>query len=71
MNTAPVRDIGPDVSSSAAEAVTAVEHMDLDDDDFDRPPGGVLPSDSPHVLESSHSAPKHASQPNADPVADF
>jgi hypothetical protein len=26
---------------------------------------------SPHVLEPSHSAPEHASQPNADPVADF
>jgi hypothetical protein len=31
----------------------------------------VLPSDSPHVLEPSHSAPEHASRPNADPVADF
>jgi hypothetical protein len=71
MNTAPVRDTVPDVSSSAAEQVTAVEHMDDDDDDDDRPPGEVLPPDSPHVLEPSHSAPEHASQPNADPVADF
>jgi hypothetical protein len=31
----------------------------------------VLSSDSPHVLEPSHSAPDHASQPNADPVANF
>jgi hypothetical protein len=45
--------------------------MDDDDDDDDLPPGEVLPSDSPHVLEPSHSAPDHASQPNADPVADF
>jgi hypothetical protein len=50
--------------------VTAVEHMDDDDDDDDRPPGEVLPSDSPHVLEPSHSAPEHASQPNADPDED-
>jgi hypothetical protein len=71
MNTAPVRDTVPDVSSSAAEQVTAVEHMDNDDDDDDRPPGEVLSFDSPHVLEPSHSAPKHASQPNTDPVADF
>jgi hypothetical protein len=71
MSTAPVRDIVPDVSSSAAESVTSVEHMDDDDDDDDRPPGKVLPSDSPHILEPSHSAPEHASQPNADPVADF
>jgi hypothetical protein len=71
MNTAPVRDTVPDVSSSAAEPVTAVEHMDDDDDDDDRPPGEVLPSDSPHVLEPSRSAPEHVSQPNADPVADF
>jgi hypothetical protein len=71
MNTAPVRDTVPDVSSSAAEPVTAMEHMDDDDDDDDRPPGEVMPSDSPHVLEPSHSAPEHASQPNADPVADF
>jgi hypothetical protein len=71
MNTAPVRDIVPDVSSSAAEPVTSVEHMDDDDDDDDRPPGEVLPYDSPHVLEPSHFAPEHASQPNADPVADF
>jgi hypothetical protein len=62
MNTAPVRDTVPDVSSSAAEPVTYVEHMDDDDDDDDRPPGKVLPSDSPHVLEPSHSAPEHASQ---------
>jgi hypothetical protein len=71
INTAPVRDTVSDVSSSAAEPVTAVEHMDDDDDDDDRPPGEVLPYDSPHVLEPSHSAPEHASQPNADPVADF
>jgi hypothetical protein len=68
MNTAPVRDIVPDVSSSAAEPVSAVEHMDDDDDDDDRPPSEVLPSDSPHVLEPSHSAPEHAYQPNADPL---
>jgi hypothetical protein len=48
-----------------------VEHMDDDDDDDDRPPGKVLPSDSPHVLKPSHSASEHASQPNADLVADF
>jgi hypothetical protein len=71
MNTAPVRKTVPDVSSSAAEPVTAVEHIDDDDDDYDRPPGEVLPSDSPHLLEPSHSAPEHASQPNADLVADF
>jgi hypothetical protein len=71
MNTAPVRDTVPDDFSSAAEPVTSVEHMDDDDDDDDWPPGEVLPSDSPHVLEPSHSAPEHASQPNADPVADF
>jgi hypothetical protein len=71
MKTAPVRDTVPDVTSSATEPVTAVEHMDDDDDDDDRPPGKVLPSDSPHVLEPSYSAPEHASQPNADPVADF
>jgi Reverse transcriptase (RNA-dependent DNA polymerase) len=71
MNTAPVRDTLPDVSSSAAEPVTSVEHMDDDDDDDDRPPGEVLPSDSPHVLDPSHSASEHAFQPNADPVADF
>jgi hypothetical protein len=45
--------------------------MDDDDDDDDQPSGEVLPSDSPHVLEPSHSAPEHVSQPNADPVADF
>jgi hypothetical protein len=45
--------------------------MDDDDDDDDRPPGEVLSSDSPHVLKPSHSAPKHASQPNADPIADY
>jgi hypothetical protein len=71
MNTAPVRDTVPDVSSSVAEPVTSVEHMDDDDDDDDRPPGEVLSSDSPHVPEPSHSAPDHASQPNADPFADF
>jgi hypothetical protein len=48
-----------------------VEHVNDDDDDDDRLPGEVLSSDSPHVLEPSHSAPEHASQPNADPVADF
>jgi hypothetical protein len=36
MNTAPVRDTVPDVSSSAAELVTAVENMDDNDDDEDR-----------------------------------
>jgi hypothetical protein len=71
MSTAPVRDTVPDVSWSAAEPVTAVEHMDDDDDDDDRLPGEMLSSNSPHVLEPSHSAPEHASQPNADPVADF
>jgi hypothetical protein len=71
MNTGPVRDIVPDVSSSATEPVTTVEHRDDDDDDDDRPPGKVLPSDSPHVLEPSHSATEHAFQPNADPVADI
>jgi hypothetical protein len=71
MNTAPVRNTVPDVSSSAAEPVTSVEHMDDDDDDDDRPPGEMLPSDSPHVLEPPHSASEHNSQPNADPVADF
>jgi hypothetical protein len=45
--------------------------MDDDDDDDDRPPGEVLSSDTPHALEPTHSAPEHASQPNADPVADF
>jgi hypothetical protein len=39
MNTAPVRDTVPDVSSSAADPVTSVEHMDDDDDADDRPPG--------------------------------
>jgi hypothetical protein len=48
-----------------------MENMDDDADDDDRPPGKVLPSDSPHVLEPSHSAPEHAPQPNADLVADF
>jgi hypothetical protein len=71
MNTAPVRDTVPEVTLSAAEPVTYVKHIEDDEDDDDRPPGEVLPSDSPHVLKSSHSAPKHASQPNADPVADF
>jgi hypothetical protein len=71
MNTAPVRDTVPDVSSSAAEPVTAVEHIDDDDEDDDRPLGEVLSSDSPHVLEPSPSAPEHDSQPNADLVADF
>jgi hypothetical protein len=45
--------------------------QDDDDDDDDRPPLNLLSSDSPHVLELSHSASEHASQPNADPVADF
>jgi hypothetical protein len=71
MNTAPVGDTVPDVSSSDAEPVTAVEHMGDDDDEEDRPPGEVLSSDSTHVLEPSHSAPEHAPQPNADLVADF
>jgi hypothetical protein len=71
MSTAPVRGTTPDVSSSAADPVTAVEHMDDDDDDDDRLPGEVLSSDFPHVLEPSHSAPEHASQPNADPFAEF
>jgi hypothetical protein len=73
MNTAPVRDTVPDISSSAAEPVTDVEHMDYDndDDDDDWPPGEVLPSDSPHVLEPSYSAPEHAPQKIADPLADF
>jgi hypothetical protein len=72
INTAPVRDTVPDVSSSADEPVATVKQMEDDDDDDDRPPGEVLPSDSPHVLEPpSHSAPEHAFQPNADLVADF
>jgi hypothetical protein len=71
MNTAPVRDTVTDVSSSAVEPLTSVEHMDDDDDDDDRPPVEVLSSDSPHVLEPSHSAPEHASQLNTDPVDDF
>jgi hypothetical protein len=71
MHIAPVRDTVPAVSSNAAEPVTAVEHMDDDDNDDDRPPGEVLQSDSLHVLEPTHSAPEHAFQPNADPVADF
>jgi hypothetical protein len=57
MSTATVCDTVPDVSSSAAEPLTAMEHVDDDDDDYDRPPSEVLPSDSPHVLESSYSAP--------------
>jgi hypothetical protein len=71
MKTAPVRDTAPDVSSSAAEPVTSVEHMDDDEDDDDRPPGEELPSESPHVLTPSHSAPELDFQPNADPFADF
>jgi hypothetical protein len=71
MNTAPVRDTVPDVFSRAADPVTSEEHMDDDDDDDDRPPGEMLPSDSPHVLEPSHSAPEHAFKPNAEPVSDF
>jgi hypothetical protein len=71
LNTAPVRDTVPDFSSSAVESVTAMKHKDLDDDNDDRPPGEVMSSDSPHVLEPSHSAPEHAPQPNAGPVADF
>jgi hypothetical protein len=65
MNTAPVHETVPDVSSSAGEPVTAVEHMDDDDDDDDRPPSELMSSDSPHVLEPSHFAPEHSSQPNA------
>jgi hypothetical protein len=42
INTAPVRETVPDVSSSAAEPVSAVEHMDDDDDDDDWLPGEVL-----------------------------
>jgi hypothetical protein len=57
MNTAPVRETVPDISSSAAEPVTSVKLMDDDDDDDDDAPGKVLPSDSPHVLKPSHSAP--------------
>jgi hypothetical protein len=71
MNTACVRDTVPDVSSSAAEPMTAVELMNDDDDDNDRPPGEVLSSDSPHSLEPSHAAPEHVFLPNADPVVDF
>jgi hypothetical protein len=51
--------------------VTALVHTDDDDDDDDRPPGKVLSSDSPHVLEPSHSAPEHPCPQNADLVADF
>jgi hypothetical protein len=50
---------------------STTNHMDDDDDDDDRPPGEVLSSDSQHVVDPSHSAPEHACQPNADPVADF
>jgi hypothetical protein len=71
MNTAPVRDTVPDVSSGDVEPVDAVDHMDDDDGDDIRPPGEVLSSDSPQVLEPSNPAPEHASQPNADPIADF
>jgi hypothetical protein len=72
MNTAPVRDTVPEISSSVAEPVTAVKHMDGDeDDDDDRPPGEVLSSNSPHVLETSHTASEHVFQPNSDPVADL
>jgi hypothetical protein len=71
MNTAPVRDTVSDISSSAAEPVTSVKHMDEDGDDDDRPPGEVLPSDSPHVPAPSHSALEHSFQPNADLVAYF
>jgi hypothetical protein len=71
MNSVPVRDTIPDVFLSAAEPVTAVAHVDDDDDDDDLLPGEVLSSDSPHALEPTHSAPEHASQPHADPVADF
>jgi hypothetical protein len=67
MNTAPVRDTESDISSSDAESVTAVEHMDDDKNNDDRPPGEVMSTDSAHVLEPSHSTPEHASQPNADP----
>jgi hypothetical protein len=71
MNPAPVRDTVPEFSSSAAEPVTDVEHMDDDDNDDDRPPGEALSSDSPHFLEPSHSAPEHACPRKGDPVADF
>jgi hypothetical protein len=66
-----VRNTIADASSSVAEPVTTAEHMNDDDDDDDRPSGEVLSSDSPHVLEPSHSAPEHACPPNADPIADF
>jgi hypothetical protein len=71
MENAPVRDTVPDVFSSAAEPVTAVELIRDYDDDEDLSLGEVLSSDSPHVLEPSHSAPEHSFQPNAGPVADF
>jgi hypothetical protein len=77
MNTAPVRDTVsdrdtvPEVSSSAAQPVTAVKHTDDDDDDDYRPPGEVLSSDYPHALKPTHSALEHACQPNADLVTDF
>jgi hypothetical protein len=50
MNTAPVRNTVPDVSSRAAKPVTGAEHMEDDDDGNDWPPGEVLSLDSPHVL---------------------
>jgi hypothetical protein len=68
MKTAPVRDTVPEVSFSAAEPVTAVEVMDDDDDNDDRPPGEVLSSDSPHALEPSLSAPKHATHLPPGPI---
>jgi hypothetical protein len=71
MNSSPVCDTVPDVSSRAAEPVTAVEQMDDDDDGDDRPPGEVVSSNSSHVLEPSHSAPEYVSQPNSDLVADL
>jgi hypothetical protein len=71
MKTAPVHDTVPDASSSTAEPETALQHMDDDNDDGDRPPGEVLSSDSPHDLEPSHAAPEHSCPPNADPVAEF
>jgi hypothetical protein len=51
MNTAPVRDNVPDVSSSAADPVTSVEHMDDDDDVDNRPPGKVLPYVSEYLSD--------------------
>jgi hypothetical protein len=63
MNTALVRDTVPDVSSSTTGPVTAVEDMDDNYDDDDRSPGEMLPSDSPHILKTSHSAPELSEYP--------